>query len=198
MRYQKRKIPQLNSSSTADIAFLLLIFFLITGSFDSLTGIYRKMSPEHAEEVLKKKRTIEERNYLSLAVDSDKRILYLDDVISFPELKTISKTFIENPNELDYLPQKESIDIPEIGIYPASSKHVIYLEIDREVSFQTYISVLNEILAAYNDLYNEAAQSIFHNSYEQLSTEKQEAIRKIYPIHIYEKDLSENKEGGLQ
>ena len=54
MQRRKKKIPQLNSSSTADMAFLLLIFFLITSSFDSMTGIYRKMTPMQAEEILKK------------------------------------------------------------------------------------------------------------------------------------------------
>jgi biopolymer transport protein ExbD len=194
MQHRKKKIPQINSSSTADIAFLLLIFFLITSSFDSMTGIYRKMSPAQAEEVLKKKRDIEGRNLLEIAIDENNKIRYDEQTLTLLELKSIVKTFIANPNDVDFLPEKEEKEIPGIGIYRLSSRHNISLEISREAKYQTYISVLGAMTSAYNELRREAALTIFAQSFDRLTPEQKSAIREIYPQHISEKEL--DKEGG--
>jgi biopolymer transport protein ExbD len=194
MRYRKRKIPQINSGSTADIAFLLLIFFLITSSFDSMTGIYRKMNPAQAEEVLKKKRDIEGRNLLEIVIDENNEIRYDEQTLTLLELKNIVKTFIANPNDVNFLSQKEEKEIPGIGIYRISSKHNISLEISREAKYQTYLSVLGAMTGAYNELRREVAFAIFEQSFDRLTPEQKSAIREIYPQHIFEKEL--NKEGG--
>jgi biopolymer transport protein ExbD len=195
MRYRKRKIPQINSSSTADIAFLLLIFFLITSSFDSMTGIYRKLNPAEAENVLKKKRDIEGRNLLSIIIDENNQVRYGEQILSLPELRNLAKTFIANPNNVGFLPEKESKYLPGIGIYPVSSKHNISLEISREARYQTYLSVLNEITAAYNELRHEASHSVFQKPFKQLTQEEQTLIREIYPQHITENEPDTEKKG---
>jgi biopolymer transport protein ExbD len=198
MKRWKRGIPQINSSSIADIAFLLLIFFLITSSFDSMTGIYRKMNPAQAEEVLKKKRDIEGRNLLKITIDENNRIAYGEQTLALPELKNMVKTFIDNPNEVGFLPQKEERDLFGIGIYKVSSKHNISLEINRNASYQTYLSVLNVMIEAYNELRNEAARSIFQKSFDRLTLEQQESIREIYPQQISEKEPETEKIGGYR
>ncbi|MDR1437304.1 MAG: biopolymer transporter ExbD [Candidatus Symbiothrix sp.] len=196
MRYRKRKIPQINSSSTADIAFLLLIFFLITSSFDSMTGIYRKMNPAEAENILKKKRDIESRNLLSITIDENNQIRYGEQELTLPELKNMAKTFIANPNNAGFLPEKENREFPGTGTYPVTSKHNISLEISREARYQTYLSALNEITAAYNELRNETAISLFQKNFNQLTPEEQTLIREIFPQHITEKEPDQEKEGG--
>jgi biopolymer transport protein ExbD len=196
MRYRKREIPQINASSTADIAFLLLIFFLITSSFDSMTGIYRKMNPVEAENVLKKKRDIEGRNLLQITIDENNQVRYNEQILPLPELRNLTKTFIDNPNHVDFLPGKEQRDLPGIGMYPVSSLHNISLEISREARYQTYLSVLNEMTAAYRELRNEASQSIFGKPFDRLTQEEQTAVREIYPQHITEKEPDTEKEGG--
>jgi biopolymer transport protein ExbD len=197
MRYRKRKIPEINSSSTADIAFLLMIFFLVAGSLTSVNGIYRKMNPAKTAELLKK-RDIEKRNLLRLTIDNRNQVVCEEEIIALPQLKEVCKTFIDNPNQLDFLPRKESIDVPEIGVYPVSSKHTISLEISREANYQTYQSVLNEILIAYNELQNEAAHAVFQKSFTRLTLEQKEAIRQIYPVHIAEKESDSPTKGGEQ
>ncbi|MDR0681656.1 MAG: biopolymer transporter ExbD [Dysgonamonadaceae bacterium] len=195
MARQKYKIPQINSGSSADIAFLLLIFFLITSSLDSRTGIYRKMNAIEAGEILKKRKDIQERNLLSFTINSDNQLIYNNEPIPFKDIKELSKTFIANPDNSDFLPEKESVDVPETGIFAVTTKHVISLEVSRKAKYQTYISVLNELTAAYNELRNETAQTLFNQSFKHLSPERQEAIRTIYPLQISEKEIDSAKEG---
>ncbi|MCC8145093.1 MAG: biopolymer transporter ExbD [Bacteroidales bacterium] len=197
MARKRRKIPQVNSSSSADIAFLLLIFFLITSSLDPKTGIYRKLNASTAEEVLKERMDIEDRNLLTFTIDSVGDILYKDEPITLFEVRDLSKTFIENADNLEFLPEKEVIQVPEIGEYPVTSRHVISLKINENSKYETYLSVLNELTAAYNQLRNDASNNIFQTSFYNLSPEKQEAIRTIYPLRISELIVEpEEKEGG--
>lgn len=165
IKYSRRwKIPEINSGSSADIAFLLLIFFLVTSSFDSKMGIDRKMNPPEAENVLKQKLDIRQKNLLSLTIDADNRIFSNGQELLIPELRKLSKAFIIQS------------DIP---------KHVISLEIDRKASYQTYLSVISELTAAYHELRKEAANE-----------EQRDSIRAVYPMRIVESELPVDKEGG--
>jgi hypothetical protein len=159
-----------------------------------MTGIYRKMNPVQAEEMFKKKRDIEGRNLLEIIIDENNRIRYNEQTLTLPELKNMVKTFIDNPNNQDFLPQKEEKEIAGIGIYRISSKHNISLEISRKANYQTYLSTLNVMTSAYNELRNEAAFAIFEQSFDRLNPEQKSAIREIYPQHISEKEME--KEGG--
>ena len=199
MQYRKRKIPEINSSSSADIAFLLLIFFLITSSLDSKTGIYRRLSPSNSTEALKKKMDIQERNLLSFSIDNNNLLSINTEPITLSEIKEIAKTFISNPDDVDFLPDKELIEIPEIGEFAVATKHIIELKVSRNANFQTYISVQNELTAAYNELRNELAQKIFHSSFDRLSEDQKTAIREAYPLRISESEipLSEEEGGNL-
>jgi AICAR transformylase/IMP cyclohydrolase PurH len=162
-----------------------------------MTGLYRKMNPAQAEEVLKKKRDIEGRNLLQITINENNQVQYNEQVLRLAELKNTVKTFIDNPNNVDFLPEKESVELPGIGMYAVSSKHHISLEISRKARYQTYLAALNEMLAAYNELRNETARSIFQKTFDRLTSEQQTAIRDIYPQHIAEKEIETEKEGGL-
>lgn len=196
MVYKKRKIPQVNSSSSADIAFLLLIFFLITSSLDPKTGIYRKLHASTAEEVLKERMDIEERNLLTFEINSLNQVIYDNEPITLFELRDLSKTFILNADNLDYLPEKEIVTIPEIGDYPVTSQHIISLRIDEKANYETYLTVLNELTAVYNQLRNDVANGIFNTSFYNLNEQKQEAIRTIYPLRISELMFASEEEKG--
>jgi biopolymer transport protein ExbD len=196
MLFRKRKIPPINSSSSADIAFLLLIFFLVTSSFDSKTGIYGKMKAPVAQEMLKKRMDIQERNLLAFTIDAQNRIIYHKEEISLDDIRVLTKTFVANPDDLDFLPEKEWMEVPEAGSFPVTSKHVVSLEIDRNSKYRTYLSVLGELSAAYKELRREAARTIFNSSFEQLTPEQKEAIRMIYPQRISEMEINEPEKGG--
>ncbi|KAA6301898.1 MAG: hypothetical protein EZS26_001901 [Candidatus Ordinivivax streblomastigis] len=192
----KREIPQINSGASADIAFLLLTFFLITSSFDSKTGIYRKMNPPVVENVLKKRMDIQQRNLLTLTIDANDRIAFENEEFPLQDIRALSKTFISNPDNSDFLPEKEPLDIPEIGSFAVTSKHVISLHVDPETTYQTYLSVLSEITAAYNELRNETANRLFQRPFARLTPEQKEAIRTAFPYHISETETL--NEGGAQ
>ncbi|GHT12124.1 biopolymer transporter ExbD [Bacteroidia bacterium] len=195
MAYLKRKIPQFNATSSADIAFILLLFFLLTGSLDPKSGIYRRLSPAASEAKLKKKTDIENRNLVTFSIDENNQIWMKDSPVALPEIRDIAKTFIANPNDLDFLPEKTPADIYGLGIVPVSNKAVIHLEFSRNTAYQTYISVLGELTAAYDDLRSELAFDKFHQPFNDLTEEQKIALREVYPQQISEKELS-GKEVG--
>jgi biopolymer transport protein ExbD len=192
---RKYRIPPIHSGASADIAFLLLTFFLVTSSFDPQTGIYGKMTPPVAENILKKRIDIEGRNILTFSLNANNSILYLDKEISLKDIRNISKTFIANPDNLDFLPEKEIKEFPGAGAFAVTSKHVILLKIDRETKYETYLSLLSELTAAYNELRRESAVTLFQVPWERLTPEQKETIQTIYPIRISETEI-EQKKGG--
>ena len=137
MAKKKREVPEINSSSTADIAFLLLIFFLITTSM----------------------------------VD---------------QLRAKAKEFIANPYNEDTKPEKISKNVPFFGTVQVTEGHVISLRCDRGSSYKAYMSVQNELVAAYNELRDELAQEKWQKNYMELDQEQQDAIREIYSQKISE------------
>ena len=187
----KRDIPQLNSTSSADVAFILLFFFLLTGSLDSKSGIYRRLAPAVSETAIKKNNLIEERNILSISIRDNNTVYLKDEPLPLSEIRETAKVFIDNPDNKDFLPQKTNLDIPGLGSVLASLDAVINLEFSRKSTYQTYISVLSELTAAYDELRNELALDKFRKPFIDLSGEQQAAIREVYPLQISEKESSE-------
>jgi biopolymer transport protein ExbD len=185
----KRSIPPFNATSSADIAFILLLFFLLSGSLSSKTGIYRRLLPDTSEAKLKKKIDTEKRNFVTFSIDENNAVFMEDEPVQLYEIRNIAKKFIANPENSDYLPEKKEIEIPELGFVSVAPHAVISFEISRKAVYQTYISVLGELTAAYDDLRNELANERFDKSFERLTEEQQAAIREAYPLRISEKDL---------
>ncbi|MDR0769098.1 MAG: biopolymer transporter ExbD [Dysgonamonadaceae bacterium] len=190
----KRTIPPFNATSSADIAFILLLFFLLSGSLSSNTGIYRHLFP-NTNDQLKKKIDIEKRNFITFSIDGNNAVFMEDEPVKLHEIRDMAKTFIANPDNSDYLPEKQEIEIPELGLVTITPHAVINMEISRMSSYQTYISVLGELSAAYDELRNELANERFNKSFEHLSNERQSAIREAIPLRIAEKE-SERKENA--
>ncbi len=183
----KRKVPEINSSSTADIAFLLLIFFLITTSMDTDRGLARRLPPppediEKPDDVDK----IKERNVLQVYLNKDDQLMCGNEYIGVPQLKQKAKDFIVNAYNDDKLPERVSKDIKFFGPTMITEKHVISLQNDRGSSYQAYINVQNELVAAYNELRNEIAQEKWQKNYADLDEDQQRAVRDIYPQKISE------------
>ncbi|MEG1660126.1 MAG: biopolymer transporter ExbD [Bacteroides sp.] len=182
----KRKVPDINSSSTADIAFLLLIFFLITTSMDTDRGLARRLPPPPEKDQKQDEDEINKRNVLQIYLNKDDQLMCGDDYISIEQLKVRAKEFIANQGNDESLPEKVSKDIPFFGATMITEKHVISLNNDRGSGYQAYINVQNELVAAYNELRNELAQEKWQQNYADLSEDQQKAIRDIYPQKISE------------
>lgn len=186
MAKKKRTVPEVNSSSTADIAFLLLIFFLITTSMDTDRGLARRLPPPPEPNQKQDDIIVKERNVLPVRLNSNDQLMCGSDYISVKDLRKRAKEFIANPYNDDKLPEKHMKNIPFFGEVMVTEKHVISLQNDRGTSYQAYIDVQNELVAAYNELRDELSQEKWHKDYNELDEEQQKAIREYYPQKISE------------
>ena len=183
----KRKVPDINSSSTADIAFLLLIFFLITTSMDTDRGLARRLPPPPEQEQKDNDDVkLKERNVLQVFLNMNDQLMCGNDYISVDQLRAKAKEFIANPYNDETKPEKYAKDIPFFGNMMITEKHVVSLRCDRGSSYKAYISVHNELVAAYNELRDELAQEKWQKNYADLNEDQQKAIRDIYPQKISE------------
>ncbi len=181
-----RKVPDINSSSTADIAFLLLIFFLITTSMDTDKGLARRLPQPPEKDQKIDDIIVKERNVLPVRLNSNDQLMVGSDYITVKELRQRAKDFIANPYNDVKLPEKHAKNIPFFGEVMVTENHVISLQNDRGTSYQAYIDVQNELVAAYNELRNELAQEKWKMNYNQLNEEQQKAIRDYYQQKISE------------
>ncbi len=158
----KRSIPEVNAGSMADIAFLLLIFFLVTTTIEQDNGITRKLprweeTPPETDVVVKK------RNIFTVVVNKNDDLLVEDAPMELKDLRKAAMEFIDNGggvgtegNKCDYCQgarDENSSDHP--------SKAIIALKNDRETNYSTYVSIQNELGAAYTELRNREAVRLY-------------------------------------
>ena len=186
MAKSERKVPDINSSSTADIAFLLLIFFLITTSMDTDSGLARQLPPPPEPNQEEHDIDIKERNILVILLNAQNQLMVSGEHINVSELKDKTKEFIQNPQNKSNLPEKRTISVPYFGNVQTTTNHVISLMNDRGTSYQAYIDVQNELVRAYNELRNEISMSKWGLHYDDLNEDQQAAVREIYPQRISE------------
>lgn len=184
----RRETPEINGGSMADIAFLLLIFFLVTTTMDVDTGIARKLPPMPEEEELQKpdENKIKERNIFIVLINRNDQLLVNGELMNVEELRDAAKEFIVNANNSEELPEKKPTYIEELDEEILVSKGVISLQNDRGTSYGRYIEVQNELVAAYNELRDDAAFRHFGEEFEELSDVQQDAVKKIFPQRISE------------
>ena len=189
-----RKTPAINSSSMADIAFLLLIFFLVSTTMDVDTGIYKKLPPipEDTDETPPK---VKQRNVLAILVNRNNDLLVNGEVLDISQLREKTKEFILNPLNKEDLPEKKATTIPFFGDVMVS-KGLVSLQNDRGTSYEMYISVQDELAAASRELKDQKAMQKWNKKFEDLDEEQQSAVRKLVPMQISEaepKNIGGNK-----
>ena len=181
MARKKRDVPEINSSSTADMAFILLLFFLLTTSMDTDRGLARRLPEPPRPDQKKEDADIKERNILQVFVNFRDELMCGSEFISVDQLRDKAKEFIANPTNDESLPEKVAVEVPFFGTQMVTKRHVVSLRCDRGTSYKAYIAVQNELVAAYNELRNELAQQKWGKNYADLGEDQQEAIREIYP-----------------
>jgi biopolymer transport protein ExbD len=184
-----RRTPSLNTSSMADISFLLLTFFLLTSSINTDKGIQRKLPPyiENPTDIP----PMHERDVLQILVNMNDQLLVNGKILSdVSQLKDITKNFIANPYNDLHLSDKKQKYIEEFGINAMISKGVVSLKNDRSTSYSIYIAVQDQLTKAFNELRNEYAQQNFGKSFDNLSETQKKGVQKIYPISISEAEPS--------
>lgn len=187
-----KKTPEINSSSTADIAFLLLCYFLMTSTMGEDSGLQRRLPPMPNENQEVQDQKINRRNIIVVKINSQDRLLAGSDAIDVSLLKDRIKDFLTNPTDDPNLPEKEVKDIEGFGAYPVS-KGVISLQNDRGTSYQAYIAVQNELVRAINELRDDFCKRYYGKVYTQLTEDQQKIAREAIPQNISEaepKDVS--------
>lgn len=158
----KRAAPEVNAGSMADIAFLLLIFFLVTTTIETDSGINRKLPPMEEQTdppVIKKK------NIFTVLLNGQDQLLVEDEIMELKDLRAAAKAFLDNGGDgsckfCKGKKDSESSDNPD--------KAIISLANNRETTYKTYIAVQNELVAAYNELRNARAQSLHGKSFAEM------------------------------
>jgi len=168
-----RVAPEINASSMADIAFLLLVFFLVTTTIDSDKGLTVKLPvlPEDEDDIIDSKQN--KRNVLNILVNAKDQMLVNDEITRIQDLKELTKVFVDN-NGVD--PKKS--DSPD--------EAVVSLKNDNGTTYEMYLSVHNELKAAYNELWNTESMVQYGKNYEELSNDERRTVREVYPYRISE------------
>ena len=158
---------EVNAGSMADIAFLLLIFFLVTTTMDQDKGLLVKLPPWSEEAPEAKK--LKTRNVFSVLVNANDELLVRGEPVNINVLREKAKEFIKNPLKLDNMSE-------------SPKKAIISLKNDRGTHYAKYLAVYNELKAAYNELRDEEAMKRYGKKMEDLPNDKQKLIMKDIPL----------------
>ncbi|MFM7588073.1 MAG: ExbD/TolR family protein [Bacteroidota bacterium] len=162
-----RPVQEVNAGSMADIAFLLLIFFLVTTTIDTDKGISIKLPPMPEENQPKNDIRIKERNVLQVLVNANDMLLVDGQPSDIKAIKRLAKDFVDNPSKN-----------PDLSESP--QKAIISLKNDRGTSYNIYIQVHNELKAAYNELRDARARTLYGRGMDQLLESRQNEIKDYY------------------
>jgi len=181
----KRAVPEINAGSMADIAFLLLIFFLVTTTMDVDTGIIRKLPPpveDNQDDI-----DVKDRNVLKILVNSHDLLLIDGERGDVRMLKDKVKDFMALHPDNESYPEIKLKLVEELGKEVMVSKGVISLKNDRGTSYGMYIKVQNELARAFNEMKNDKSLQMYGVKYTQLVDDKKiKIINKLVPVPISE------------
>ena len=181
----KRKLEEINAGSMADIAFLLLIFFLVATTMNVDRGITRILPPMPEED--QKANDVKERNVLEVFVSKFDEIMVNKEKIDILQLKDKAKKFVANRGNDPLQPEKETKEIELLGEYSVS-KGVVSLKNDRMTTYGMYIMVQNELARAFREVRDELSMVKFGKNFNDLEGEQRKAIARAIPLAISESE----------
>jgi len=203
----RRSAPEVNAGSMADIAFLLLIFFLVTTTMEKDKGIARQLPPVQDTEVIPPK--IKKKNLFIVLVNKNDQLLVNDNPMELKDLRQGAIEFLDNGGASNTSTEycnyckgkhlKSSSDNPD--------KAVISVQNDRLTSYKMYIAVQNELVGAYNFLRNRESQRLFGWEFTEVKShvdagtyvgdkskaeENLKVIQKLFPLKLSEAEPKKN------
>ena len=182
----KRKTPGINGSSSADIAFMLLIFFLITTSMDTDKGLKRRLPPMAPKQQKQQEIEINDRNIMRLLVNrADEIVISRKDASGIDQLIPVKLDQLK-----DYAVERREIEgLGERTVI--TSGYAISIKNEVETSYQQYVNVQNELIKAYNEVWDAFAKKEFGGkTFEALTPSEKKSVQDAYPMHISEMALS--------
>ncbi|WP_318309445.1 ExbD/TolR family protein [Flagellimonas crocea] len=162
---RRKGAPEVNAGSMADIAFLLLIFFLVTTTIETDAGLDRMLPPiEPPEQDV----VIKQKNIFTVNINRNGQLLVEDNLMEIKDLRKAATAFLENGADgtCSYCKGKK-----DPGSSDNPTKAIISLKNDRETKYSTYITVQNELVGAYNDLRNREAQRLYGRDFTKMEAE---------------------------
>lgn len=164
IRRKQRETPGLNTTSTADISFMLLIFFLVTTSMDVDKGLLRQLPSPEPQKKEQQQTVVDKANLMELRL-------------------TAGDTLLVNgkPMQVSLLKEETIRFVHRLG-----KKHLISIESDRDADYNLYFQMQNQLMEAYSQLRNETAQEKYHRDYALLNNDQKEQVRNICPQRITE------------
>lgn len=199
---RRKGAPEVNAGSMADIAFLLLIFFLVTTTIETDAGLDRMLPPIEPPET---DVIIRQKNIFTVNINKNGQLLVEDELMNLKDLRKAATAFLENnaDGSCNYCKGRKdaaSSDNP--------TKAIISLKNDRETKYSTYITVQNELVGAYNDLRNREAQRLYNRDFTEMESEylnpetppatrddlkdKVKRIQDMFPQKLSEAETSTN------
>lgn len=196
-RLRRRDFPQLNTTSTADISFMLLTFFLVTTSMDTDKGLMRRLPPATPQEEVREV-SVRQRNVLDISLESGDVLRCDGKVVGFKELASRVEAFVENRGNTADKPEKRVRDIPLLGRCAVTDRHLISVKAADNASYDAYFRMQNAIVAAYSRLRNRLAQARFGHPLAQCTPEEREAVCTYYPQRISETEPDNGGEAAYE
>jgi biopolymer transport protein ExbD len=203
MARSKREIQEINAGSMADIAFLLLIFFLVTTTMDVDTGLMRVLPP-YVEEPPEDQPDVIKRNVFVVLANAADNLLVEDEYMQVEDLKDAAKEFIlgkpNDPTDMAFpefepasnKPESYDLVIKYWGANKLVSKQIISLQNDRGTSYELYIAIQDALASAYQEVRDEVAKERFGKKFDDLANgnpeeqEQAKAVKKLVPQRISE------------
>lgn len=182
MKSFRRYSATVNAGSMADIAFLLLIFFLVTTTISADKGIMRKL-PNECPPNHNCTKDIHERNVLRIAINDQQQIMVEDEIVELAEIETLVKLFVDNNGntKCNYCEGEQS---PESSDHPKEA--IISLSHDALTKYGLFITVQDEITKAYHDLRAGYTKQTFNKTPDQLTKNELDMVKKAYPFVVSE------------
>lgn len=190
IKRRQHQVPGLNTTSTADISFMLLIFFLVTSSMDTDKGLTRQLPPlddSTQQELVQMK----ERNVLRIEIDASDVMRCNGDVVSPRELTARVEEFVANRADDPALPEKSRREVHLLGLTTVSDRHVISVSASPQSTYDAYFQMQDAITRGYNNLRNRLATERFGRTMNQCTQEQRDAIQMVYPQRISEQGVAE-------
>jgi len=164
IKRRKHSVPSLNTTSTADISFMLLTFFLVTSSMDVDRGLVRQLPPLDKEEQTDRTKDVAKENTLAFRITAQNKVMLNDEPIAAADVRRSIADFVRL----------------------RGAQHLIIVDADPASDYNTYFNLENEIVAAYAEVRNAEAKRRFHRDYASCTEEERKKVRDIYPQHLSE------------
>ena len=182
-----KKPPTLNAMQTADMAFIMLCFFMMVTTMGSEFGLIRQLPPWVEHNPNDKGDKINERNVLVVKINVQNQLLVNNEYMEMSQLRAKTKDFFNINNSGDKYPEKETVELPYLGSININKTAIVSLQNDRGTAYRTYIQAQNELSAAINELRDEFSLQRFANRYENLTPEQQDVVgSQVYKMAISE------------